>query len=169
MVVEVPNDRTETYLNAIRPKISSTLQMVVVIFPTSRDDRYSAFKKLTCIDHPVPSQVSTHTHTHTPHHTTPLTHHITHTPPTHTAHTHTHHTHTQVINARTISAQQKLRSVTQKIALQINCKLGGELWAVEIPVVSGWKPHPFSHTPFTQLCLLTPTEKHDGGWDGRVS
>ncbi len=67
-VVEVPNDRTETYLNAIRPKISSSLQMVVVIFPTSRDDRYSAFKKLTCIDHPVPSQVITHTHTHT--HTT---------------------------------------------------------------------------------------------------
>ena len=42
----------------------------------------------------------------------------------------------QVINAKTISQQQKLRSVTQKIALQINCKLGGELWAVEIPVVS---------------------------------
>ena len=41
-----------------------------------------------------------------------------------------------MINARTISQQQKLRSVTQKIALQINCKLGGELWAVEIPVVS---------------------------------
>ena len=40
----------------------------------------------------------------------------------------------QVINARTISQQQKLRSVTQKIALQINCKLGGELWAVEIPL-----------------------------------
>ena len=25
-------------------------------------------------------------------------------------------------------------SVTTKIALQLNCKLGGELWAVEIPV-----------------------------------
>ena len=41
----------------------------------------------------------------------------------------------QVINARTISQQNKLRSVTQKIALQINCKLGGELWALEIPLV----------------------------------
>lgn len=30
----------------------------------------------------------------------------------------------------------KLRSVTQKVALQINAKLGGELWAVEIPLVS---------------------------------
>ncbi len=56
-VVEVANDRTETYLSAIRPKIVSSLQMVVAIFPTSRDDRYSAFKKLTCIDQPIPSQV----------------------------------------------------------------------------------------------------------------
>ena len=40
-----------------------------------------------------------------------------------------------MINARTISQQNKLRSVTQKIALQINCKLGGELWALEIPLV----------------------------------
>ena len=42
----------------------------------------------------------------------------------------------QVINARTISQPNKLRSVTQKIALQINCKLGGELWALDIPLVS---------------------------------
>ena len=41
----------------------------------------------------------------------------------------------QVINARTISMPTKLRSVTQKVALQINAKLGGELWAVEIPLV----------------------------------
>ena len=42
----------------------------------------------------------------------------------------------QNINVRTISQQQKLRSVTQKIALQINVKLGGELWALKIPTVS---------------------------------
>ncbi|KAB7506711.1 Piwi-like protein 2, partial [Armadillidium nasatum] len=40
----------------------------------------------------------------------------------------------QCINSRTISQDQKLRSVTQKIALQINCKLGGELWALKIPM-----------------------------------
>ncbi|CAG0893792.1 unnamed protein product [Darwinula stevensoni] len=40
----------------------------------------------------------------------------------------------QVVVARTISDQKKLRSVTQKIMLQVNCKLGGELWAVEIPI-----------------------------------
>lgn len=42
----------------------------------------------------------------------------------------------QVINARTISQPNKLRSVTQKIALQINVKLGGTLWGVDIPSVS---------------------------------
>jgi len=94
-VLEIPNDRTETYLQVVRREICSSLQLVVVIFPTSRDDRYAALKKLCCCENPVPSQV---------------------------------------INARTISQQQKLRSVTQKIALQINCKLGGELWALEIPL-----------------------------------
>ena len=52
----------------------------------------------------------------------------------------------QVINARTISQPNKLRSVTQKIALQINCKLGGELWALDIPLVS-----------FNSVFLTTPS------------
>nr|ANZ54961.1 piwi 2 [Fimbriaphyllia ancora] len=95
--VEMPNDRTETYLRNIRENLTPEIQMVVIIFPTSRDDRYSAVKKLCCVESPVPSQV---------------------------------------INAKTISQQNKLRSVTQKTALQINCKLGGELWALEIPLKS---------------------------------
>ncbi|KAM5229655.1 piwi-like protein 2 [Hipposideros larvatus] len=40
----------------------------------------------------------------------------------------------QVINVRTISQPTRLRSVAQKILLQINCKLGGELWGVDIPL-----------------------------------
>ncbi|XP_037113727.1 piwi-like protein 2 [Syngnathus acus] len=40
----------------------------------------------------------------------------------------------QVINIRTISQQQKLRSVAQKILLQVNSKLGGELWTVNVPL-----------------------------------
>nr|XP_033806045.1 piwi-like protein 2 isoform X2 [Geotrypetes seraphini] len=40
----------------------------------------------------------------------------------------------QVINARTISQPNKLRAIAQKILLQINCKLGGELWGVDIPL-----------------------------------
>ncbi|CAK6950431.1 piwi-like protein 2 [Scomber scombrus] len=40
----------------------------------------------------------------------------------------------QAINVRTISQQQKLKSVAQKILLQINSKLGGELWTVSVPL-----------------------------------
>uniref|UniRef100_A0A3P8XTX2 Piwi-like protein 2 n=1 Tax=Esox lucius TaxID=8010 RepID=A0A3P8XTX2_ESOLU len=40
----------------------------------------------------------------------------------------------QAINVRTISQPQKLRSIAQKILLQMNCKLGGELWTVNIPL-----------------------------------
>ncbi|KAI0210741.1 Piwi-like protein 2 [Lamellibrachia satsuma] len=93
-VFELNNDRTETYIRTIRDNINAQVQLVVTIFPTSRDDRYNAIKKLCCVECPVPSQV---------------------------------------INAITISKKPKLRSVVQKVALQINCKLGGELWSVEIP------------------------------------
>jgi hypothetical protein len=41
----------------------------------------------------------------------------------------------QVINSRTLSKPDRVRSVVHKIALQINCKLGGTLWAVRIPLV----------------------------------
>ena len=40
----------------------------------------------------------------------------------------------QVIVGRTISKKQMLMSVCTKIGIQLNCKLGGEAWAVEIPV-----------------------------------
>ncbi|KAI8512036.1 Piwi-like protein 1 [Branchiostoma belcheri] len=42
----------------------------------------------------------------------------------------------QVIVSRTLNKKQMLMSVATKIALQLNCKLGGELWAVEIPLKS---------------------------------
>ncbi|XP_068559469.1 piwi-like protein 2 [Cebidichthys violaceus] len=40
----------------------------------------------------------------------------------------------QAINVRTISQQKKLKSVAQKILLQMNSKLGGELWSVNVPL-----------------------------------
>ncbi|XP_033926325.1 piwi-like protein 2 [Melopsittacus undulatus] len=41
----------------------------------------------------------------------------------------------QVLSAQTLSGQPaKLRSVVQKVLLQMNCKLGGELWGVDIPL-----------------------------------
>ncbi|XP_060067150.1 piwi-like protein 1 [Ylistrum balloti] len=92
---ELHDDRTETVIRTLRENINPSIQMVVIICPTSRDDRYSAIKKLCCSECPVPSQV---------------------------------------IIAKTIMREDKLRSVTQKIALQINCKMGGELWALEIPM-----------------------------------
>ncbi|XP_030056067.1 piwi-like protein 4 [Microcaecilia unicolor] len=42
----------------------------------------------------------------------------------------------QCVTVRTLSRQQMLMSVATKIAMQIICKIGGELWAVEIPLKS---------------------------------
>ncbi len=95
IVIELQDDRTDTYIKEIKRHLNEDIQMVVIIFPTSRDDRYSAVKRLCCIDNPVPSQC---------------------------------------IIAKTIFEEKKLRSVTQKILLQMNCKLGGELWRLEIPI-----------------------------------
>uniref|UniRef100_A0A4W3JA72 Piwi-like RNA-mediated gene silencing 1 n=1 Tax=Callorhinchus milii TaxID=7868 RepID=A0A4W3JA72_CALMI len=40
----------------------------------------------------------------------------------------------QCVVARTLSKPQALMAIATKIALQINCKMGGELWSVEIPL-----------------------------------
>ncbi|XP_064073590.1 piwi-like protein Ago3 [Vanessa tameamea] len=93
-LLRLPNDRTDTYVMALKKCITSHLQLVVAISPTMRDDRYAAIKKICCADNPVPSQV---------------------------------------INARTLMNSQKIRSITQKILLQMNCKLGGTLWTISIP------------------------------------
>lgn len=90
----IHDDRITTYVEALRRAITDDLQIVVIIFPSSRDDRYSSVKKVCISEIPVASQV---------------------------------------INSRTICQPKKLRSVTQKIALQMNCKMGGTLWAVKIP------------------------------------
>ncbi|XP_068122925.1 piwi-like protein 4 [Hyperolius riggenbachi] len=42
----------------------------------------------------------------------------------------------QCVQSRTLSKPQMLMSVATKIAMQIICKTGGELWAVEIPLKS---------------------------------
>ncbi|CAH0589121.1 unnamed protein product [Chrysodeixis includens] len=92
--IRLPNDRTDSYVTALKKLITPHLQIIVVICPSARDDRYSAIKKICCADNPVPSQV---------------------------------------INARTLMNQNKIRSITQKILLQMNCKLGGTLWNIAIP------------------------------------
>lgn len=57
--VELSNDKTETFINEIRKTLSSDtkIQIVVVIFPSMRDDRYAAIKRLLCAEIPIPSQV----------------------------------------------------------------------------------------------------------------
>lgn len=40
----------------------------------------------------------------------------------------------QVIVGRTLAKKQMLMSVATKICIQLNCKMGGEVWALEIPV-----------------------------------
>eukprot|EP00118_Oscarella_pearsei_P005431 m.25027 g.25027 ORF g.25027 m.25027 type:complete len:833 (+) comp28715_c0_seq2:85-2583(+) len=95
-LLSIGDQRTESFVRCLRQHITThNFQCVVVIVPTSRDDRYAAIKKLCCIEKPIPSQV---------------------------------------ILTRTISHPTRIKAVTQKIALQINCKLGGELWSVDIPL-----------------------------------
>ncbi|XP_072145087.1 piwi-like protein 1 [Dermacentor andersoni] len=43
---------------------------------------------------------------------------------------------TDVILARTISNRRNMRSVATKVAIQLNCKLGGEAWCLDIPLVN---------------------------------
>ena len=77
----------------------------------------------------------------------------------------------QVINARTISQQQKLRSITQKIA---HCKLGSELWAVDVPLKNIMEVgtdvyHDSSHGKRSILGIVSSTNRHFTRWYSCVS
>lgn len=93
--LELQNDRTDTILRTITKNLTKDTQMVIVVLPSNRKDRYDSIKKLCCVDHPVPSQC---------------------------------------LLQRTLSKKNTLMSVTTKVAMQLNCKLGGELWALEVPL-----------------------------------
>lgn len=53
----LPDDRTDTYANALRKCLQQNTQMAVFICPTSRDDRYAVIKKICCSEKPIASQV----------------------------------------------------------------------------------------------------------------
>ncbi|CAF4977055.1 unnamed protein product, partial [Rotaria sp. Silwood1] len=93
-VIQLPNDRPETYLSALPEKIQKNTDLVLCILPNNRKDRYDALKKYMCLDNPVPSQM---------------------------------------VLAKTISKKNQLMSVATKIGIQLNAKLGGEIWGVTIP------------------------------------
>lgn len=54
---ELPNDRADAYINAIRTKAHPQLDLVCCILTNNRKDRYDAIKKVLCVDCPLPSQV----------------------------------------------------------------------------------------------------------------
>ncbi|XP_041644109.1 piwi-like protein 1 [Cheilinus undulatus] len=88
-------DHQESLLRALQHNVGPQTQMVVVVLPSNRKDKYDSVKKYLCVDCPVPSQC---------------------------------------VVGRTISKPQALMTVATKIALQMACKMGGELWSVEIPL-----------------------------------
>ncbi|XP_034472426.1 protein argonaute-3 [Drosophila innubila] len=56
-ILTLDQDRVDSYVDALRRNICEQTQIVVCICPTSRDDRYSAIKKICCAEIPVASQV----------------------------------------------------------------------------------------------------------------
>ncbi|KAM7391642.1 hypothetical protein PAMP_022319 [Pampus punctatissimus] len=88
-------DHQESLLRALQHNVGPQTQMVVVVLPSSRKDKYDSIKKYLCVDCPTPSQC---------------------------------------VLSRTLSRPQALMTVATKIALQMACKMGGELWSVEIPL-----------------------------------
>lgn len=94
-IIPIPDDRTDNYIRSLRSTIKNNVQIVVIVFPLARTDKYSAVKKLCCVEEPVPSQV---------------------------------------ILSRTVRRAGNSKAITLKVALQMNCKLGGTLWAVNVPL-----------------------------------
>ncbi|XP_070759890.1 piwi-like protein 1 isoform X2 [Enoplosus armatus] len=88
-------DYQESLLRALQHNVRPQIQMVVVVLPSNRKDKYDSVKKYLCVDCPTPSQC---------------------------------------VISRTLSRPQTLMTVATKIALQMVCKMGGELWSVEIPL-----------------------------------
>lgn len=105
------------------------IQLVMVVFPTSRDDKYNAVKKYTFVDCPVPSQVC-----HFIDKFFPVM--MIYNWKDSKTDAYFNFQTFQVILSNTLRKKDKLKSVVQKIMFQVNVKLGGVLWAVKIPLVS---------------------------------
>ncbi|XP_054282186.1 piwi-like protein Siwi [Macrosteles quadrilineatus] len=92
---EIPDDRTQTYVNAIDNCISNmSPQLIFVILTSNKADRYSAIKKKSLVDRAVP---------------------------------------TQVLLAKNMG-KKGVMSIATKVAIQINCKIGGAPWSVQMPL-----------------------------------
>ncbi|KAL6063565.1 Piwi-like protein 1 [Balamuthia mandrillaris] len=94
-VIVLNDDRTHSYTDALKQKLTPAIQCVICILSNSKKDRYDAIKQILCLEKPIPSQC---------------------------------------VIAKTLEKKQTVMSVCNKIMLQVNCKLGGQLWHVKIPV-----------------------------------
>ncbi|XP_044317447.1 protein argonaute-3 isoform X2 [Drosophila rhopaloa] len=56
-MISLDRDRIDAYIQALRRNIAMDAQIVVCICHNSREDRYSAIKKICCSELPIPSQV----------------------------------------------------------------------------------------------------------------
>uniref|UniRef100_A0A161MGX5 Protein argonaute-3 n=1 Tax=Triatoma infestans TaxID=30076 RepID=A0A161MGX5_TRIIF len=56
-ILSIQNDSIQAYMKALQSTQGRKLQIIVIVFPTCRVDKYSAVKKWCCIDYPIPSQV----------------------------------------------------------------------------------------------------------------
>ncbi|XP_043279491.1 piwi-like protein Ago3 isoform X2 [Venturia canescens] len=81
----------------------------------------------------------------------------------------------QVIVTKTISRSDKLKSVSEKIALQLNCKLGGALWALEIPFkncmicgVDVYHAGPGEKSKGSVAAFVASTDKSLTSWYSRI-
>jgi aubergine len=56
-MIELPNDRSETFIRAIENNTNPQMNLVCYILTNNRKDRYDVIKKVLCVDCPIPSQV----------------------------------------------------------------------------------------------------------------
>ena len=57
IIRSIPDDHARTYCQEIRQLVQENIQIIVVIFPTNRDDRYAMVKKLCYAELEIASQV----------------------------------------------------------------------------------------------------------------
>lgn len=57
--IKVQGTNPEIYISAVNSAVTSfpNLQIVVIIVPNQREDRYNAIKRICCADMGIPSQV----------------------------------------------------------------------------------------------------------------
>jgi aubergine len=55
--VEMPDDRTPTYVAHIEQVMSKDPKLIMIVVPNNAGDRYAAIKKLTCVNRAIPTQV----------------------------------------------------------------------------------------------------------------